>query len=175
MNGNPSMILVSIGANLPQAGGIYPLDTCRWAVARMDQLPNLRVRGLSRWFRTAPQPASEQAAYVNGVVHLVAHGRDSVDPSLLLTRLQAIEQAAGRTRGVPNAARTLDLDIIAVGHLVRDGADLLLPHPRAHQRGFVLVPLRDVAPGWVHPGLGWDIDRLIGALPPQEVVALAAG
>jgi 2-amino-4-hydroxy-6-hydroxymethyldihydropteridine diphosphokinase len=175
MNGNPPMILVSIGANLPQAGGIYPLDTCRWAVARMDQLPNLRVRGLSRWFRTAPQPASEQAAYVNGVVHLVAHGRDSVDPSLLLTRLQAIEQAAGRTRGVPNAARTLDLDIIAVGHLVRDGADLLLPHPRAHQRGFVLVPLRDVAPGWVHPGLGWDIDRLIGALPPQEVVALAAG
>jgi 2-amino-4-hydroxy-6-hydroxymethyldihydropteridine diphosphokinase len=70
---------------------------------------------------------------------------------------------------VRNAARTLDLDIVAMDGLVREAPDPQLPHPRAHLRAFVLLPLRDVAPGWVHPVLGRRVEALLAALPPQDI------
>ncbi len=173
------MILVSIGANLCGPTGVSPLETCRQAVAALDQLPDMHVKGLSRWYETTPVPPSGQPPYVNAVAHLVVDpplraasphpaddGGGSIDPALLLARLMEIEQAAGRARGAANAARTLDLDIIAMGALVRSVPDPILPHPRAHERAFVLVPLRDVAPGWVHPVLGLSVEALIANLPP---------
>jgi 2-amino-4-hydroxy-6-hydroxymethyldihydropteridine diphosphokinase len=81
----------------------------------------------------------------------------------------AIETACGRQRSTPNAARTLDLDIIGIGGLVRDAPDPIVPHPRAHLRAFVLAPLADVAPGWVHPVLGRTAVELLALLPPQEI------
>ena len=84
----------------------------------------------------------------------------------------ALEAAAGRVRSAPNAARVLDLDIVAMGDLVRDAPDPILPHPRAHERAFVLVPLAELAPGWVHPVLGKNVAALIAALPAQEIRAL---
>jgi 2-amino-4-hydroxy-6-hydroxymethyldihydropteridine diphosphokinase len=102
---------------------------------------------------------------VNGVARL--EGR--TDPATLLRRLHAIEARAGRVRNAPNAARTLDLDIIAIDDLVRDAPDPVLPHPRAHERAFVLRPLRDVCPGWVHPRLGQTVDALLAALPAQDI------
>jgi 2-amino-4-hydroxy-6-hydroxymethyldihydropteridine diphosphokinase len=92
-----------------------------------------------------------------------------IRPEALLAELQAIEAREGRVRSVPNAARTLDLDIIAMGDLVRDMPDPVLPHPRMQDRAFVLMPLADVAPGWVHPRTGKSIRALIAALPPQEI------
>jgi 2-amino-4-hydroxy-6-hydroxymethyldihydropteridine diphosphokinase len=89
--------------------------------------------------------------------------------------LQQIEAGAGRVRSEPNAARTLDLDIIAMGEngqMVRASPDPVLPHPRAHQRAFVLMPLVDVAPGWVHPGLGRSAGELLAALAPQRIAPL---
>ncbi len=81
----------------------------------------------------------------------------------------AVETACGRQRSVANAARTLDLDIIAIGNLVRDEPDPILPHPRAHLRAFVLAPLADVAPGWVHPVLGRTAIDLLANLPRQDI------
>ena len=80
-----------------------------------------------------------------------------------------IEAACGRQRSTPNAARTLDLDIIGIGQLVRDAPDPIVPHPRAHLRAFVLAPLADVAPDWVHPVLGRTASALLADLPPQEI------
>ncbi len=159
------MILLGIGANLPGPDGAPPIDACRAAVSALDALPGLFLRGLSRWYRTAPMPPSGQPDYVNAVAHLI--GR--VDPAGLLVSLQALETRAGRRRSVQNAARTLDLDIIAMGGLVREAPDPILPHPRAHLRRFVLMPLADVAPGWVHPVLGVTVEALIAALPDQGV------
>ncbi len=159
------MILVAIGANLPDQAGAHPLVTCRAATEALRSLPGLRVAAVSRWYATAPIPPSGQPDYVNGVVRL----EGEADPLDLLDRLQAIEARAGRVRGLPNAARTLDLDIIAIGGMVRDQPDPVLPHPRAHEREFVLRPLADVAPGWVHPRLGRSVEALLAALPPQGV------
>jgi 2-amino-4-hydroxy-6-hydroxymethyldihydropteridine diphosphokinase len=160
------VILVAIGANLPGPDGAPPIEACRAAVAALDALPGLHVRGLSRWYRTAPMPPSGQPDYVNGVAHLAG----AIAPNALLAALQGVEAAAGRQRSVANAARTLDLDIIAIDRLVREAPDLILPHKRAHLRRFVLMPLADVAPGWVHPVLGMTVEALIAALPDQGVV-----
>jgi 2-amino-4-hydroxy-6-hydroxymethyldihydropteridine diphosphokinase len=86
----------------------------------------------------------------------------------LLAALQALEMAAGRQRPFPNAPRTLDLDLISLDDIVRPVPDPVLPHPRAHLRRFVLLPLADVAPGWRHPGLGQGIAEMLAALPPGE-------
>ena len=147
MDGKP-MTLVAVGANLPGPWG-GPLDACRRAAVELAHLPGLSLAGVSRWYRTAPVPASSQPDYVNGVVRL----RGTVDPGALLASLHALERQAGRQRGVANAARTLDLDIIDMAGQIRASPDPVLPHPRARVRAFVLLPLQDVAPDWVHPGL----------------------
>ncbi len=159
------MILVGIGANLPGEDGTTPLHACRRAAVELNTMVGIRLVGLSRWFQTAPMPPSGQPPYVNGVAHLAG----DIDPAALLAALRAIEARAGRVRGAPNAARTLDLDIIAMGGLRRDAPDPVLPHPRAHLRAFVLAPLLDVAPGWVHPALHRPAVELLAALPPQGV------
>jgi 2-amino-4-hydroxy-6-hydroxymethyldihydropteridine diphosphokinase len=167
------MILVGIGANLPASDGASPLSTCRAAAAALDVLPGLQTVGLSRWFRTAPVPPSGQPDYINGIARL----RGTVDPAVLLAWLQAIEARAGRQRSTPDAARTLDLDVIAMGpagQLCRESPDPILPHPRAHLRAFVLAPLLDVAPDWVHPALRQPAAALLAGLPPQGVRPLGA-
>lgn len=160
------MILIAIGANLPDHAGAHPLVTCRAAAEALRGLPDLRLVALSRWYATAPVPPSGQPDYVNGIARLEGHAGD---PAALLARLHAIEAQAGRVRGVPNAARTLDLDLIDVDGLVRDGPSPILPHPRAHERAFVLRPLADVAPGWCHPRLGRTVEALLAGLPSQQV------
>ena len=164
-----SEITLAIGANLPGPGGAPAIETCRTALDDLRRLPGLRVTAASRWFVTAPVPPSPgQPDYVNGVALLAGE----TTPESLLAALQAIEAAHGRVRGLPNAARTLDLDIIAMDGLVRDRPDPVLPHPRAHARAFVLLPMADVLPGWVHPRLGRPLAALIADLPPQAATPM---
>lgn len=159
------MILVAIGANLPGPDGEAPLATCRRAVWAMRGIPDVRLSAVSCWYETAPVPPSGQPNYVNGIARL----EGDIAPAALLGCLQAIETEAGRRRAAPNAARTLDLDIVAMGDLVRAAPDPILPHPRAHLRRFVLVPLAEVAPGWVHPVLHRPVEALIAGLPPAAM------
>jgi 2-amino-4-hydroxy-6-hydroxymethyldihydropteridine diphosphokinase len=110
------------------------------------------------------------------VAHLgVAAGISEPEAAELLVRLQAIEARAGRIRGERNAARTLDLDIIAMGvhgQTKRASPDPVLPHPRAHLRAFVLMPLLDVAPEWIHPVFRRSARELLAALPPQGIAPI---
>ncbi len=162
------MILIAIGANLPDRHGRPPQAGCVAAAAALGALPGLALVRVSAWYRSAPLPPSAQPAYVNGVVRL--HGE--ADAAALLARLHTLEAAWGRVRGERNAARPLDLDLIDLNGQLRDAPDPVLPHPRAHERAFVLLPLADVAPDWVHPRLGLSVAALLAGLPRQEVEKL---
>lgn len=161
------MILIAFGANLPGPDSCPPHETCRRAVMAVAALPGLRLEAVSRFYATAPVPVSDQPSYINGVMRLSG----AVDPVWLLAEILGVEARFGRTRSVANAARSLDLDLIAVDDLIREPPlpDPILPHPRAHERAFVLVPLIDVAPDWRHPVLGLTPAALRALLPDQAI------
>jgi 2-amino-4-hydroxy-6-hydroxymethyldihydropteridine diphosphokinase len=102
----------------------------------------------SSWWRSDAWPDRDDPPFLNGVVIV----QTELDPSALMKALGRIEEAFGRQRGRPNAPRTLDLDLIAYGRLMGDFDGLILPHPRAAERAFVMRPLAEIAPGWRHPG-----------------------
>ncbi len=156
------MIVVAVGANLAAAGFSSPLETCRAAVERLGREPEIAVSAVSRWYESEPVPPSGQPWYVNGAV-LVA---TTLDPAALLDRLHGIEASFGRLRRVRNEARPLDLDLIDYHGECRAGdGGIVLPHQRAHQRAFVLLPLADLAPEWRHPVDGRSVGELLAALP----------
>jgi 2-amino-4-hydroxy-6-hydroxymethyldihydropteridine diphosphokinase len=105
---------------------------------------------------------------VNGVIEVAT----DLGPQALLALLQRLEAAAGRVRSVANAARPLDLDIIAYGDRVETAADPLLPHPRMELRAFVLLPLQAIAPRWRHPASGRSVADLIAHLPSDQEIRL---
>lgn len=133
---------------------------------------DINVIDLSPWYQTAPVPVSGQPDFINGVIS-VETALSAID---LLARFHEIEDAFGRIRGVVNAARTLDLDLLDYrGTIVcppgglADGPDgLTLPHPRLQDRAFVLMPLYDLAPDWIDPRDGRSISELIESLPPGQ-------
>jgi 2-amino-4-hydroxy-6-hydroxymethyldihydropteridine diphosphokinase len=156
------MILIALGANLPSAAGA-PVATLTAALAALES-HGVRVRKTSRWYRSAPVPASAQPDYLNAVASV----ETSLDPKALLLLLHRIEARFGRVRGATNEARTLDLDLLAYDDRVDDGADgPILPHPRLHERAFVLRPLAEIAPRWRHPVLGRTALALAKNLPPD--------
>lgn len=157
-------VLIAIGANLPYAGQAAR-ETCQRVVAALRDVPGLRIEAVSAWYESAPVPPSGQPPYINGVVRGVA----SLGPEALLEALQTIETRFGRERSIPNAARTLDLDLITYGSLCQNDSHLTLPHPRAHERAFVLLPLQEVAPEWVHPSNGKTLADLLPDVANQEI------
>ncbi len=178
------MVLIGIGANLPSPGYGPPRATCGAALSMLER-GELSISARSPWYKSAPVPVSGQPWFVNGVVRV----ETALDPEALMGLLLQTEETIGRQRGERNAARILDLDLLAHGDLVWPGprdkggdkgggepgrGSVILPHPRMHDRAFVLLPLRDVAPGWRHPVSGKTVEALIRALPKnQQTEALA--
>lgn len=158
------MILVAIGGNLASRFG-PPAATCAAAVDAIERA-GLAVVRRSRWYRTAPVPASDQPWFVNGVVAVAT----ALAPAAVLDVLNRVEAAFGRVRGERNAARVIDLDLLAYGAVVLDTPRLTLPHPRLGERAFVLLPLADVAPDWRHPVTGAAVADLIAALPAGQAI-----
>jgi 2-amino-4-hydroxy-6-hydroxymethyldihydropteridine diphosphokinase len=137
-------VFVGLGANLGDARA-----TLAAAVAGLAALPGTQSVQGSSLYRSAPVEAVGPD-FLNAVVEL----RTTLAPDALLAALQAMELAHGRLRPYPHAPRTLDLDLLLYGQRVLATATLTVPHPRLHERAFVLQPLLELAPALVHPRLG---------------------
>lgn len=141
-------VFIGLGANL--GADLEELQTTlQSALARIAALPATEVLAVSSFWRSAPVAATGPD-YLNAVAEL----RTAMEPLQLLHALQQIEAAHGRQRPYRNAPRTLDLDLLMHGQRVQDDTVLTLPHPRLHERAFVLKPLAEIAPTVLHPVLG---------------------
>ncbi len=140
-----SRAVIALGANLDN-----PAQQIHGAAQRIARMPGVLIRGRSHLFRTAPVGGPDQPDYVNAVM-IVETDRDPHD---LLADLHVIEAEHGRTRDVHWGPRTLDLDLIAYDDLRVADRDLHVPHPRAHERAFVLLPWCDADPDALLPGAG---------------------
>lgn len=154
--------LIALGSNLAE-----PVAQIQRAIKSLDGHENISVQAASALYRTAPVGYANQPDFINAAVLI----ETSLAPMVLLRVLNQIEAAFGRERSFQNAPRTLDLDMIDYDHHQWQTADLILPHPRAHERGFVLAPLADIVPEYVLGAHGAVKDLLV-ALDVSDIQRL---
>ncbi|MBG0853452.1 2-amino-4-hydroxy-6-hydroxymethyldihydropteridine diphosphokinase [Streptomyces spinoverrucosus] len=162
---NPKFAVISIGSNLGNR-----LETLQGAIDALEDTPGVRIKAVSPVYETEPwgvEPGS-QPSYFNAIVVL----KTTLPPSSLLERAHAVEEAFHRIRDERWGPRTLDVDIVSYADVVSDDPTLTLPHPRAHERAFVLAPWHDVDPDAQLPGRG-AVAALLGAVTREGVAARA--
>ncbi|WP_135077863.1 2-amino-4-hydroxy-6-hydroxymethyldihydropteridine diphosphokinase [Terasakiella sp. SH-1] len=165
------MILIGLGANLPSPVHGSPIETLNACIKRLTQC-GLLVTAQSRWFKSAPVPMSDQPWYINGVAAI----ETDLAPREVLKQLLDVENEFGRVRSEANAPRVLDLDLIAYNNEIIEDAGKIedkpfcVPHPRMHERAFVLYPLQDIDPDWTHPKKRLSLKELIAHLPQDQII-----
>jgi 2-amino-4-hydroxy-6-hydroxymethyldihydropteridine diphosphokinase len=152
---------IGLGSNLGASEAVLAAS-----FTALGELPGTRELGRSSLYRSAPVDAAGP-----DFLNAVAAVETTLSAPALLAALHRIEAAHGRERGLRHAPRTLDLDLLLHGDEVIDGPDLVVPHPRLHERAFALVPLAEIAPDLVVPGRGAVAD-LLGAVAAQRVARL---
>ncbi|MCA1978916.1 MAG: 2-amino-4-hydroxy-6-hydroxymethyldihydropteridine diphosphokinase [Thiobacillus sp.] len=160
---------VGLGANLND-----PAAQIEYAFAELDRLPDTRLVARSSLYASAPVGYVDQPDFVNAVAQV----ETALSPRALLAALLDIEHRHGRERSFRNAPRTLDLDLLLYGDARFHEEGLTLPHPRMHERAFVLLPLLEIAPDALIPGIGRAADRarlcanqsITPLVPPAAVV-----
>ena len=158
-------LFIGLGANLTPDGFATPQAGCEAAVVMLGDL-GVNVIRMSRWYESAPVPMSNQPWYLNAV----AEAATSFTAAATLDVLHQVETHFGRVRSVRNAARVLDLDLLDFGGQIYNQTVLKVPHPRMHERAFVLFPLRDLFADWTHPQTGQSLDALIDRLPADQLI-----
>ena len=151
-------VYLSLGTNLGDR-----LENLRAAVSALT--PDLPVKAESPVYETEPWGYINQPAFLNMVIRV----ETDLLPLVLLARLKALEQGLGRIPTFPNGPRLIDLDILFYDDLTLDVPPLSIPHPRLHERAFVLVPLNDLAPELIHPRLGSSVAQLLEAVDRRGV------
>lgn len=158
----PALAYIALGANLGE-----PEAMVQHAIAALDTLPHTRLIRASSLYRTAPVGLTAQPDFINAVAAIST----TLTPQALLHALQTQENQQGRVRNIPNAPRTLDLDILLYADDVLNTPALTLPHPRMHLRAFVLAPLAEIAPDLQIPGRG-SLAAWLPAVANQRIVRL---
>jgi 2-amino-4-hydroxy-6-hydroxymethyldihydropteridine diphosphokinase len=159
-----ALAFVALGSNLGDSRKIILAAT-----ARLQGLSDVPILKSSLWQTSPVDCPPDSPKFVNAVVALVPHAAEM--PESLLTRLKMLEKEFGRMpKKILNEPRPLDLDLIAFGNEVRNSPDLILPHPRAHLRRFVLQPLAEIAPDLILPGQARTVAELVAELSPGEMV-----
>ena len=158
-------LFIGLGANLTPSGYTTPQAGCEAALKMLSKL-GIEIVNTSHWYESAPVPFSEQPWYINAVVK----AKTKYDAYKTLGLMHKIEAHFGRERPYKNAPRVIDLDLIDFGGQIHDQEDLFLPHPRLHERAFVLLPLSDINDSWVHPRTGQSLSELIDLLPAKQLI-----
>ena len=151
---------VSLGSNLGDRAGNLLLAIRGMLSAGLD------VTRLSQVYETEPVETFAQRLFLN----MVAEVRATIDPEEMMSRLLQVEESLGRTRDIAKGPRTIDLDLLLYGDQIVDSKLLTLPHPRFHLRRFVLVPLAELAPQFVHPMLKETVRELLEQLSDDAQV-----
>ena len=160
------MIFLGIGSNLKSNTGNLPMNNCLEAINRLSS-HNVHTLKASSFFETQPVPDKHsQPWYINSVLVV----ETNLNPFQLLESLLAIELQMGRDRTFANGPRIIDLDLLAYDNKIINKERLILPHPRMHKRGFVLKPLIQIAPDWLHPVTGMHIRTMIDNLETNQIV-----
>ena len=159
------MIYIGIGSNLNGKNNETPLQNCKKALVELKKEVN--ICKISSWYKSEPIPVSNQSWYINGVVE-ISTNKSSID---LLEFILNIEEFFGRVREKKNEARILDLDIIDYKKkILYKKNKLIIPHPRMHQRSFVLQPLQELNPKWIHPIKKKGLKELISNLNDKQKI-----
>lgn len=165
MDGNTSLshtVLIGIGGNV----GVV-CDTFQQALQALSDTPGVHVQSHSKWIRSTPVgPVPDQADFTNGAAIL----KTNMQPKALLELLHDIERTLGRRREdeIHWGPRTIDLDLLAFDDLVLSGENIEIPHPRMAQREFVLEPLMEIAPDYIHPILKVTVSELLSQLREKD-------
>ena len=160
------LVFIGVGSNLGDKVG-----NCLRAIEAIASAGRNRIVRCSPLYQTEPVGKKDQDWFVNGILAM----ETSMEPAELLDFLLATEKRMGRVRRERWGPRVIDLDILIFGQKIIDGGVLQIPHPRLHERMFVLVPLNDIAPDLVHPLLGKTISQILAELPGEEKVLPLAG
>ncbi|GAA5159081.1 2-amino-4-hydroxy-6-hydroxymethyldihydropteridine diphosphokinase [Viridibacterium curvum] len=155
---------IGIGANI----GDNPAEAVRGAITALGKAPHCRLQAHSALYRTAAIGGEPQPDYINAVARI----ETALGPALLLETLLAIEKQFGRVRSTPNAPRTLDLDLLLFSDRQINQHGLIVPHPRMHERAFVLAPLAEIDPDLEIPGRG-IVSTLLAAVQDQSISTLS--
>jgi len=156
------VVFLGLGSNLGDREA-----TIEDALARLAAR-GVRLRRRSSTWETDPVGGPPQGPFLNAAAEV----ETSLSPEDLLTACLDVEHEMGRVRTVRNGPRTIDVDVLVYGDLRRDQPGLVIPHPRMHERRFVLAPLAEVAPGLVHPVLGVTVAELLARCPDRSFVRL---
>jgi len=159
ISAHPHRAFIGLGSNLD-----HPVRQVETAIAELDTLSSTHLTRRSQLFRTRPVGYADQPDFVNAVAEV----ETQLEPRVLLRELLALEQRHRRVRGPRNGPRTLDLDLLLYDSLELDAPELTLPHPRMHERAFVLMPLHEIAPHADIPGRG-SVSALLAAVDTSGV------
>ena len=152
------IVYLALGTNLGDRSA-----NLKQAIAALT--PQLEVKAKSRVYETPPWGFEEQPKFLNQVVKANTY----LDPEPLLKHLKRLEVALGRQESFPNGPRLIDIDLLFYDNLVLNKPSLVIPHPRLHERGFVLLPLLDIAPNLVHPVQQKTVEELVALVNVEGI------
>ncbi len=157
------MIIVAIGSNLSSGTFGLPENNCFECLKILKKV--FFVRKVSKFYKSEPIPKSDQQWYVNGVVEICT----TLYPLDVLNKLFLIESYFKRTRKIRNEPRVIDLDLISYKNKIINNKSLIVPHPRMHERKFVIRPICDLDPNWKHPVLKKKANILLKSVANQKI------
>ena len=161
---NFQKIIIGIGGNIKSNDGSHPVHVAMNAINYLQNY-SIQVTGQSSWYESQPIPKSDQPNFFNCIV-IANTLLNELD---VLETLHKIEHKLGRRRKIANEPRVIDLDLIDYSNKILKNNQIVIPHPRAHKRRFVMEPLAELDPNWVHPTLKRDVRTILKKLNNQNI------